>query len=434
MNTIVAYRHAESLLSPPEQWDALAGGVPFRQTVWMKPWWNQFGTQKETLIVTVLDEDDTLCGILPLQRDGRHGWRTVAGGMVCTDHVSMLARPEDRQVVAEAIADFLIDNAVDPQLGWDHLHFEGTLAGDPAMRCLVAELEQRGASSKLTTRMNTWFIPCRDDWDGYLASCSRRTRRRYRDLVKRLETKPLFSVRTPETEAMVIEAVEKLMELHQRHWVSQGEPGSYARSEMKTFTVATAVAAFRRDRLFLPMLVWSDPESGMEKTIATQLHFIGEDQRWYCFSTAVDYDHSALSPGVLLNAFVLKSAHDQDCSGIDFMRGDELYKEHLGAQSIPLLEIGISAPTLRGRVDSIAREGIFVCKQALRQRLGRPLVRPLTTAEAFDPKYLELLPCPIETHPVENGEDLFIDSEDRPMILPISLGWANAALDAPVRR
>lgn len=431
MNTIVAYRHAESLFTPSAQWNALAGGIPFRETSWLQSWWNQFSSHGDFLFITVLDENDAICGILPLQRRGARGWQTIAGGAICTDHVSLMVRPENRESVAEAIVDFLIENAIDPQVGWDRLLLEGSAAGDPAMQVLIEELQRRGSTIRLTTRTNLWFVPCRDDWETHLLSCSRRTRRRFRAFLKRIGDSGRVGapaelhVRMPENEAEVIEAIEKLIELHQRRWQSQGQPGSYADPAMKEFVLAAAIDAFHRDRLLLPMLVRWGEKTQTEQIIAVQLYFVGGDQRLYCYSTGMDYDHAALSPGSLLNAFVLKYAHDNGCPGIDFMRGDEEYKKRLGGESIPILCAEVFAPTLRGHAQTRIHDGLFHAKQFVRQRRGRRLVQSLSLNEAFDPKFRAFLPT--DNEPPEQQDDAaeHDEDDDLPVILPISIAMSN---------
>lgn len=429
MNTIVAYRHAESLFTPAHAWDTLSGGVPFRQTIWLQAWWNQFAGKGEFLFVVVHDENDRMCGVLPLQRNGRRGWQTIADGRVCTDHVSLLTHPENRVIVAEAIADFLVENAVDPELGWDRLTFHGTLAGDPTMQMLVENLQQRSAATRISTRINSWFLACDENWESYLTTCSRRTRRRYRDMIKVFESDApdRLAVRMAEDETGVIEAVQTLVDLHQSHWQSKGEPGTYADTGMKEFVLAAAIEAFHRDQLLLPMVVRIDPETGKEQPIAAQLNFIGEDRRLYCYSTAADYHFSDLSPGSMLNVFMLKYAHDHGCTGIDYMRGDEPYKQRLHATPIPVLDIEIAAPTLRGQINLRLRDCSSACKQFLRRRLGRAPVRTLTIGEAFDSKYCEHLPVEIE--PGTNSPEDWVDDGDdsMPVILPISLAWTETS-------
>ncbi|MCM2372555.1 GNAT family N-acetyltransferase [Aporhodopirellula aestuarii] len=429
MNTIIAYRHADSLFKNVSQWDALAGGVPFRQSTWLQPWCRHFGLENELLFVTVLDDNGDVMGVLPLQRCGRRGWQTIAGDNVCTDHVSVLARPENLSIVTTAIADFLIENANDAELGWDRLAFDGIVAGDPGMRELLLELGRRDAAIRLTTRMNIWLVPCQDNWDTFLKASSKGARRRYQKALRQIgeastdDGKTELSIRIARDEQSVSETVEKLIELHQRHWQSQGEPGTYATRRMREFILESALESLEQDRLFLPSLVRTDPKTGVEQVIATQLYQVGDDGRLYCYSTGVDYDFAKLKPGALLNTFILKHAHDLGSPGVDLMRGDEEYKKRLHAQPIPSIHATVAAPTLQGRCNRVMSDLAFRCKQIARKRLGRPLVQTPFLEQAFDQRYLEFLPTddrsfregPAKLAGADNENDN--ETGERPIIL-----------------
>ncbi|MFG0287449.1 MAG: GNAT family N-acetyltransferase [Rhodopirellula sp. JB044] len=432
MNTIIAYRHADSLFENSSKWDALACGIPFRQSAWLHSWCQQFGNDNELLFVTVLDDNEDVFGILPLQRHGQRGWKTIAGDNVCTDYVSVLARPENRSIVTEAVADFLIENATDPRLGWDRLLFDGISAGDPGMCDLLHEFERRDAAIRLTSRMNTWFLPCRGDWDDFVESSSRRARRRHRSTIIRIgEAGPAhpqtdLSIRIAWDKKTITQTIERLIELHQRHWQSQGETGSYADPRMKEFVLSAALKALPEGHLFLPSLVHTDVDTGEEKIIATQLHFAGDDGRLYCYSTGVDYDFANLKPGSLLNTFIIKYAHDHGCTGVDYMRGDEEYKRRLNAHPIPAIHATVSAPTLRGRCRAVVDDMLFRGKQIARAKLNRPLVKTHSFEEAFDRVYCDLLPTPISPTDDPDPDNTLPDEpgQEGPVILPFSSAYA----------
>ncbi len=458
MNTIIAYRRPELLFDHPELWDSLAGGVPFRGVAWLQAWWQQFGADANVLFVTVLDQFDEVCGVLPLQRTEQNGiqrgWQTVAAGKICSDHVSLLARPEDRPMVATAIAEFLSENATDPELGWDRLVFDGVVGGDPGMQELLSELQRYGADVRLTSRMKLWFTPCQADWDTYLLSFSRQSRRKQRDGLRRLglndaaTAKPKttnsktshaaapeaeLAVRFADDEDTVTEAVSKLIMLHQRHWQSAGETGTYAGQGMDAFILKAALNALAAGRLFLPSVVRIDPVTGDEKIIASQLFFVGGDQRLYCYSTGVDYDYADLAPGTLLTLFVLKHAHDRGYSGVDFMRGDEEYKHRMKAEPLPLIEAEVWAPTGRARIMKMLSETIFRSKQLVRAWRKRPLVQTPSMEVAFANHFRQFLPSPPATSalswdadPSHAANENVDDESDSPVILSFTMAQQSA--------
>ena len=361
--------------------------------MWMRAWWNQYGGDQPTCFITVIDEDDEIRGILPLCRLGNQGWQTIGGDQVCSDHLSIMARDEDQDLVAEAIADFLVDHADDPDLGWNRLRLDGIVAGDPGIKKLLHHLQNRQAMERLQSRMSVWYKKCSEDWDSHLLTYSRKTRNRQRAIIRRFEqTDDPVAVRFPEDEDSVRKTLSNLIYLHQKHWQANGEPGSFADPGMIEFIHETAIEAFRRDQLFLPFMVRIDPATGVETIVAAQLHFVGDDQRLYCFTTCVNYEYRDLAPGKLLNGYLLHYAHEHGYAGIDFMRGDEEYKGRLKAEPLPLLIVDVFSPTLSGRLACAAYDCTSRFKQFVRQHLGRELVATLSVEEAFSDNYKLLLP------------------------------------------
>lgn len=389
----VLVQSGESLLTDrAEDWDRLSGGVPFRQTMWLRPLWTQFGQSQRSCFLTVWDNEDRLRGILPLERFGSRAWQTI-GSLPCTDHVSMLCQELDRQNVAAAIADFLVTHVHDPKHGWDRLHFGGVLAGDPGMSALIDELDHRRVSIRIESRMNVWFRSSTETWDQFLQSRSRKYRHRLRFLVRQFESvDDLLRVQFPADEDELTIYLDELIRLHQNHWQAMGEPGSYAADGMIPFIHDAALTAFRQNRLFLPVLIRTDPITGHESVLAAQIHFIGEDGRLYCYSSGVNYEHGERTPGNLLNAYLLRHAHENNLSGIDFMRGDEDYKSRIYAEPTPLLKLNAFAPTPVGWLKLAALDTYIGAKQTYRHLRKRPLSTTYSIEEGFDVKFQTGLP------------------------------------------
>ena len=382
----------ESLLfDRAEEFNALSEGIPFRETTWLRPWFKHLGKSQTTCFITVIDDDDRIRGVLPLERFGSRGWQWVGAGL-CTDHTSVITREADREPVTRCIGEFLLKNVADPELGWDRLHFDGVVAGDPGMDLLLQQLGDAN-NIRLQSRTNVWFRSCTEGWESYLQGASRRQRRRHRTALRLLEETELpLEVRFAEDASSVAHYVSELIRLHQKHWRSQGQPGSYSKPGTRDFIQESTLEALERGRLLMPALFRTDPDTGEERIIAVQIHFVGDDQRMYCYSVGMDYDYADIKPGNLLNSFLLRMAHDGMHPGIDLMRGDEEYKKRMSADPVPLLIADVFAPTLCGQLDRLGHDFSLRVKQFYRQRRGRPLAHQLQHDEAFAKGYQAFLP------------------------------------------
>jgi hypothetical protein len=163
-----------------------------------------------------------------------------------------------------------------------------------------------------------------------------------------------------------------------------------------------------------------DPTSGEEVMIAVQLHFLGNDQRLYCYSVAVNYEYAELTPGNLLNAYMLRMAHDGPHTGIDLLRGDEEYKKRMGADPVPLLDVDVFAPTRRGRLEQIRFDWLLQAKQHCRRQLGRPLARAFELDEAFAEDYRKFLPVTAEATVDDDPSSMEELIDEDPILLSFS--------------
>src|SRR5688572_11778301 len=79
------------------QWNALAGGVPFRTWEWLSSWWREYGQEHELFVLAAYSADDELIGIAPwyAEHGGAQGRvvRFLGAGEVCSEYLSLLARP-----------------------------------------------------------------------------------------------------------------------------------------------------------------------------------------------------------------------------------------------------------------------------------------------------------------------------------------------------
>src|SRR3990172_5560352 len=115
--TIELITSHEELSALESDWNALADGVPMRSWDWLATWWRYYGergldsdrrSERQLYVLAVYDDapPHALKGIAPwyLERSLVRGnvLRPLGSGEVCTDHWSLVCRPEDSGEVAAA--------------------------------------------------------------------------------------------------------------------------------------------------------------------------------------------------------------------------------------------------------------------------------------------------------------------------------------------
>ena len=361
-------RDLDSLLEDTSTWNRLARGVPFRETSWLGPWWRRFGADKEAFVPVARDASNAIVGLLPLYRSSGRTLAIIGEGQACSDYVSVLAQSPRAEEAATAIGRYLSQCAGDHRIGWDMISIEGVVEGDRPMAALTTALRTGGASLHAQSRMSTWFKPADACWDEHLKHFGKTQRRKMRRWSEKIDkTKGLEKV-LPQSPQQAKEFLLALIDLHQRRWNEAGEMGSYADQAFQDYMVACADDFYRRGRLYLPMLSMND------RMIGGELHFLGGDNRLYCYSSGYDVDAAELEPGRVLCVDTLLQLYRENLDGIDYLRGDEPYKKRMAATPRRVFHLRAVAPTLLPKLRHAAWCTRFELKQWMRRRTGRPPV------------------------------------------------------------
>ncbi|GAA5505311.1 hypothetical protein Rcae01_00755 [Novipirellula caenicola] len=377
MYRVECLRCVSTLFDHPSSWNLLSGGVPFRQTSWLKPWWAQFGDSLEPSVVVVRDSQEQIRGILPLCRSlaSPRTLRFIGDNNACTDFASILLNPNDADAdsIIDAMVQFLCEHAATDACGWDFLELDGVSAADPVMRCFSASLARAGVIVHAQSRMSTWLLQAAESWEQQLSNHSKRTRKKTKGFLEAVDKTPGMERVVANSTEQVDEFIGAMIELHQRRWNAVGEPGTYADKRLRDFVIQMAHEMFRNDRLYLPVLRLDG------RIIGSELGILSDDLL-YIYSSGFDLDASKLEPGRILAVNTLKYVHDQGLRGVEYMRGDEPYKARIGAQPTPLLQLRVVAPRWWARVCHSAWSAQFELKQWARRRTGRELVKVVDMA------------------------------------------------------
>jgi CelD/BcsL family acetyltransferase involved in cellulose biosynthesis len=293
------------------------------------------------------DGDRSLIGVAPwyLDRTVIHGnvLRWLGSGEVCTDHLSLICRPEHRQQVAAAVAEELAANRND----WDRIDLSAVDANDAAIAELVKAVEERDCLVSRHPADACWVLEIPATWDDYLASISKSHRKQLRQLERRVLESPRVRWHQVASAGELAEAWEILVDLHQRRRQSLGEPGCFASRAFHDFHREVTQRLLARGQLRISWLELDGSPAAAE-------YHVADSSATYAYQGGVDPDRLAEEPGRLSTILCLRAAIAEGHSRIDFLRGDEPYKAHWRAAPQPTFDYRIipnrRLARLRGRV------------------------------------------------------------------------------------
>lgn len=295
----------------------------FSTPEWNRTWWEEFGTNKE-LLVLVFRRGDELVGIVPLYRkveEGRNILRFV-GGIDLTDYIGPICAPEDRAVIADALVDWLMTT----DQPWDEFDAHNMPVPFHFAEYLVERADAKGLRFNIEEEETAALLMLRGSFDEYLAGLDSKERhelKRKRRRIGRDHPDASFRTSTEET----LEADLKIfVDMHRG---ADGMKGHFMRPEIATFFERMAHSFMPLGWLRLDFL-----EIG-ETAIASTFGFELED-RFYLYNSAFDPDSKRLSPGMMLVSQLIEEYSERDFRIFDFLRGPERYKYKLGAEAVPL--------------------------------------------------------------------------------------------------
>lgn len=338
------------------EWNALAAGMPLRSWDWLATWWKHYFADADRQLFVLAVYADTsdptdvskpLIGLAPwyLDRSAIKGSvvRWLGSGEVCTDHLSLICRPEDNERVATAVADALTAHYDD----WDLLELSAVDADDAPINALLAALEFRECLISRHPADQCWALDLPANWEDYLASISKSHRKQLRQLERRVLESGRTSWLRVESESDLETGWDVLVDLHQRRRRSLGEPGCFASRLFHDFHHEVVSRLLPKNQLRISWLELDGTPA------AAEYHLAGTNTT-YAYQGGVDPDRLGEESGRLSTILCLRAAMDEGHRQMDFLRGDEPYKAHWRATPRPTFDCRVvpnrRIARLRGRV------------------------------------------------------------------------------------
>jgi len=291
--------------------------------VWLKAWWQVFGSGAELYLCAVRD-GDRVFGIAPLAiRDNE---ASLVGSADVCDYMDFVAVPGMEGDFFKLVLDNLREKGV------SRLNLESFRPDSIAMACLknlrwepcVEVLSREGAVSFEAELPATW--------EEYLGSLVAKQRHELRRKLRRLEEEGRADYRSLEDSQSVREVMGTFFELFFSR--SRQDKAAFLTPEREEFfrRIAQAMAG---EGLFRFGLLEFEAEP-----VAMVMCFDFDDTV-YLYNSGYNPEYSSLSVGIISKALCIKDSIERSRKRFDFLKGEERYKHHLGGREVPLYSLSI---------------------------------------------------------------------------------------------
>jgi len=324
ITTIRVIRSVSELEDLQPQWDRFTN-EPLSSFDWNFQWWEQFQSDGQ-LRIFVLEENERIRGVAPFYIDQLMGLRRIrflGTDKTCTDYVNLICEPDVRDAFEQQLAAMIRNEKIDV------VELEGISAD--ALPDFLTSLEDSYWQYECHIE-SSWHVELPQDWESLVASRKKSLKRKIKKACKRLDSGEV-KVRSTSRDITHESAFKILVELHQERFVSKGKPGVFSCERFKNFLFN--ITKILCDQGRAEILV-AEKEDGTQ--FASQLYLCGH-RGPQLYQSGYKLDSLNLEPGHLLFTYAIREAIENGYSILDFLRGNEAYKEFWGCTEHKLRQV-----------------------------------------------------------------------------------------------
>ena len=280
---------------------------------WLFAWWKHYGKQRELWLVTAWISDE-LVGVAPLMLEERrkYGLKVRVLCSLGTDELDvggLIVQNGDPQILS-VIYSYLIENRGD----WDILEFNEFPLDAPGIDPLLSVIKKSGFVHHLRINRH-YYLPLQGDWLSYLSRLSKNMRSDLKRKIRRIESRGKLTFKRHTGKEVTLQDISTIFKIneHGRY------PYLYHNSEERSFQKSLIELTSDHGWPDLSLLFIDDHPVAYRYGLF--FNNILEDWR-----TGFDTRYFELSVGKVLLSLVIEDCFKRSYEGIDFLRGDETYK------------------------------------------------------------------------------------------------------------
>jgi len=296
---------------------SLRWNSPFVLPLWLKVWWQEFGTEAEWYLNSVR-QGEKVIGVAPLLvREGKASF--IGSADVC-DYLDFVVAPEKEQDFFDVLLDDLKGKGI------NLLDLRPLRPDSTVLTHLVSIAQNRGYEVLCQSEDVSVELDLPATWEEYLAALTTKQRHEVRRKLRRLWEAGNVEHRCVEVGREVEDYLDIFLKLFS---LSRDEKASFMNPKMESFfrSLAKAMAEIGLLRLGVIQLD--------KVPVAMTMGFDYNDSH-YLYNSAYDPQFNYLSVGLLCKILCLKESIEKGRKKWDFLKGGEPYKYQLGGQEIPL--------------------------------------------------------------------------------------------------
>jgi CelD/BcsL family acetyltransferase involved in cellulose biosynthesis len=370
---IVRVADVDTLMALEDDWNRLyreSGLDPFNSWAWQVSWWQHWSDGRALWVLVAHDAEGRAQGIVPLYCERRRvGLLPVrrlgflGDTQVGSDYLDLIAVPEARQRVIDAVADYLAGQ----QHEWDLIEWRDMDGRSDSPTRLARALGAgfRASSTPGECCPGQW-LPPEQRFDSFLPD----TRRASNFLRRKrwFERQADFRMEVAVNGTSLSEAREHFFRLHAQRWSGEGGSAGIPDARVRAFHEAATdrLAGLEAVRFYT---LWVGGEA------VASVYALWANRTLYYYQSGMDPAWRCRSAGLVLIGETFADAFRLGARRYDFLRGEESYKWDWVGEQRRLSRWRLYRRSGRGQRASLSDAGLRRTRAWLKRLLFRGLRR-----------------------------------------------------------
>jgi CelD/BcsL family acetyltransferase involved in cellulose biosynthesis len=303
---------------------ALNWNLVFSLPIWLKVWWQNFGSGAE-LYIKAAKHGEEIAGIAPLQI--RDDVASIIGSINVCDYQDFIVVPGMETDFYNTILNNLKEKGV------ERVHLEPIRPDSSIVTHLIPLAKERKYAVDYHQMDVSFEIDLPQSWDIYLDRLDGKQRHEVKRKMRNLERLFETNYRVIENKNAIPEAMNTFLKLFPEY---RNDKAEFMTAEMQDFFHSLAETLAESGILKFGVL-----EESARKPIAMIMYFDYNDDI-FLYNSAYDPDYRSKSVGIISKANCIQDSIQKKKGKFDFLKGPEQYKYYLGGKEIPLYSCDIN--------------------------------------------------------------------------------------------
>ena len=316
-----SFESLDSLQSDPDT--GLNWSSVFVLPVWMKVWWQIFGSGADLYLRAVRDGNEVI-GVTPLHY--REGTASIIGGADVCDYLDFVVVPGREGDFFNVLLDDLRENGI------NCLYLESLRPDSTVLTSLAGIAENRRCEVDYQKEDISLDLDLPATWEEYLEMLNSKQRHEVRRKLRRLQEAGKMNYHFVEEKDDIRSNMGTFFQMFKE---SRDDKAVFLTERMESFFRLLAGTLADAKLLKLGILE-------LDLTPAAMIIYFDYRNGIYLYNSGYDPKYNSLSVGLLSKILCIKDSIEGSRDKFDFLKGDEVYKYRLGGKEIPLYSCRIN--------------------------------------------------------------------------------------------